>query len=124
MQARGDSPGPGLTVNALRRFGAVVVLACVALGVTASAAAAETGTTTDRYTIVHGCFALESEAGNLIAQTGNGYTATAPSLADAEGFRMQATDLGDYLFYGEAADFMGLNGSAVEVDTAPSNDTI
>ena len=72
------------------------------------AAPAETGTTTDRYTLVKGCFALESAGGDLIAQTGDGYSATAPSLADAEAFRMQATDLGKYLFYGESQDFLGL----------------
>src|SRR5687767_8873908 len=97
---------------------------CVAmLGFGAEPAHAETGTTTDRYTIVHGCFALESADGDLVAQTGDGYTTTAPSVADAEAFRMQATDLGEYLFYGESQDFLGLNAGAVEVATAPSDQT-
>ncbi len=100
------------------------MFACAGLCVAATGAAAETGTTTDRYTIVHGCFALESAAGDLITQSGNGYTATAPSLGDAEAFRMQATDLGTYLFYGEAQDFLGLTqANAVEVATAPSGRT-
>lgn len=98
------------------------LFACAWLGVNAAAASAETGTTTDRYTLVHGCFALEGAGGGLIEQAGNGYTATASSAGAAEGFRMQATDLGSYLFYGEAGDFLGLTpANAVEVATAPSN---
>ncbi len=110
-------------LGGIRRASSALALCVAMLGFGAGAAQAETGTTTDRYTLVKGCFALESAAGNLIAQTGNGYSATAASLGDAEGFRMQATELGKYLFYGEAKDFLGLNGAAVEVATAPSGQT-
>jgi hypothetical protein len=117
----------------MRRIGRASVaqtLGVAMLGLAAGQARAETGTTTDRYTIVHGCFALESAGGDLIAQTGDGYSATAPSLTDAEGFRMQATDLGKYLFYGEAKDFLGLDEGPIPppqgdvvVATAPSGRT-
>ena len=100
---------------------AALAIACVAAGFTATTASAQTGTTTDRYSIVKGCFALESTAGDLIAQTGDGYSATAPSLAEAEAFYMQATDLGKYLFFGPSEDFLGLSGGNVAVATAPSN---
>lgn len=110
--------------SATRRV-VVTALAFGAFGLASGSANAETGTTTDRYTLVHGCFALESAAGDLIAQTGDGYSATAGSLGAAEAFRMQATDLGKYLFYGEAQDFLGLDDATLPSDevvvaTAPS----
>ena len=78
-----------------------------------------------RYSIVHGCFALKPAGGGpFIAQTGAGYTASAPRVGAAEPFRMQATELGTYLLYGPARDFMGLaNGGAVIVETEPSSRT-
>ena len=105
---------------------AALLLACAAAGLTASGASAQTGTTDSRYSIVKGCFALESAAGDLIAQTGEGYSATAGSLDEAEAFYMQATDLGKYLFYGEMQDFLALGEAPlaegdVVVGTAPSN---
>ncbi len=111
-----------------KRAGVALAAACVAFGVAAAPAGAQTGTTTDRYSIVHGCFALESATGDLVAQTGDGYSATAPSLAEAEAFRLQATDLGEYLLYGEAQDFLGLDEGPLAADdvivaTAPSGRT-
>jgi hypothetical protein len=130
MQVIGDGPGMGPFARVARRAGVSAVLACAGLCAAAAGAAAETGTITDRYTIVKGCFALESADGDLIAQTGDGYTATAPDLAGAEAFYMQATDLGEYLLYGEAQDFLGLDegpipppSGDVVVATAPSVQT-
>ena len=110
------------------RAAVATLLTLAAGGLFASEASAETGTTTDRYTLVHGCFALESSDGDLIAQTGNGYSATAPTLAGAEAFRMQATTLGKYLLYGESADFLGLDEGPLAQDdivvaTTPSGRT-
>jgi hypothetical protein len=101
---------------------AIAVAALLALTVgagRASAAAPEL----NRYSIVHGCFALKpASGGGFIAQTGSGYTASAPRKSAAEPFRMQATDLGTYLLYGPARDFLGLTGAgAVVVATSPSN---
>src|SRR5688500_18045994 len=130
MQVTGARPGMGSFATAAKRAGAGLLVAFAAMAVTATGAAAETGTTTDRYTVVHGCFALESAGGGLIAQAGDGYAATASSVADAEAFRLQATDLGEYLFYGESQDFLGLDegpipppAGDVVVATAPSGRT-
>jgi hypothetical protein len=85
----------------------LLVLGAAALGVLAGPAAPADASPAKqtRYSIVHGCFALKPAAGgNLIAQTGAGYTATARGIGAAESFRMQATDLGIYLFYGPARD--------------------
>jgi hypothetical protein len=127
---RGARPRTGSFATALRRTGAGLLVGFAVMGVTATGAAAETGTTTDRYTVVHGCFALESAGGGLIAQAGDGYAATASSVAEAEAFRLQATDLGKYLFYGEAQDFMGLDEGPIPppqdevvVATVPSGRT-
>ena len=66
-----------------------------------------TGTTANRYSLVHGCFALSSQGQRL-----------APSDAP---FTMQATALGQYLIYGRNGDFLG----AGAVPTAsPTSDTV
>jgi len=105
----------------------LLVLGTVALG-TLAAPAASAGPAPKkltRYSIVHGCFAMKPAAGGpFIAQTDAGYTATASGEGAAEPFRMQATDLGIYLLYGPARDFMGIaNGGAVIVETEPSSRT-
>ena len=83
---------------------------CAALALTAliavlaerPAEAAET-----RYSLSGECFVLRSEATDrLVVTAGNGYRANAAAAGDAEPFRMQATDLGEYLFYGSDRDFL------------------
>jgi hypothetical protein len=66
-----------------------------------------TGTTANRYSLVHGCFALSSGGQSL-----------AP--ADAP-FTMQATALGQYLIYGRHGDFLG--AGAVPA-ASPGPDTV
>ncbi len=117
-------PGVGLKRGAFARGAAVAALALAALGLTATSAKA--ASVADRYTIVHGCYALETADGDLVSQTGDGYSAGDGSLSDAEAFRMQATDLGRYLLYGEAQDFLALDEGVLPADdvvvaTAPSN---
>jgi hypothetical protein len=64
-----------------------------------------------RYALANGCYALRSRStGGLVAKSLGGYSASAGSAGAAEGFRMQATALGSYLFYGRDRDFMA--GSA------------
>ncbi len=102
-------------------------MATVAFGMAPAAEAGTTGTADTRYSLVHGCFVLKpTSGGNFLAQTGNGYSATANAAGDAEPFRMQATDLGKYLFYGQAQDFLGLDSGPLADDsviaaTEPSN---
>jgi hypothetical protein len=93
---------------------------------TASVASAETGTTTNRHTLVTGCFGLKAENGKFVVQSGNGYVASANAVGGAWTFRMQATDLGKYLLYGEAAEFPTVDDGLLAQDeivtaTAPSN---
>jgi microsomal dipeptidase-like Zn-dependent dipeptidase len=65
-----------------------------------------------RYALANGCYALRSPAaGGLVAKDLGGYRATAGSAGEAEGFRMQATALGSYLFYGRDRDFMAGNAT-------------
>ena len=62
-----------------------------------------------RYDLAGGCFALRSEqTGGYVAKAGGGYAANS-GFGGAERFRMQATDLGKYLFYGPAPDFLALH---------------
>jgi hypothetical protein len=64
-----------------------------------------------RYALANGCYALRSQsAGGFVAKAPGGYTATAGSAGAGEGFRMQATALGSYLFYGRDRDLMAANG--------------
>jgi hypothetical protein len=71
--------------------------------------AAATGTDR-RYALANGCYALRSpSAGGFVVKSVGGYATSATSVGAAEGFRMQATALGSYLFYGRDRDFMAAN---------------
>ena len=91
-------------MNALMRAWGVAILAVLAT----AAAAAPAQASDARYALANGCYALRSQAdGKLVAKDGGGYTAGAASVGAAEPFRMRATALGHYLFFGRASDFMG-----------------
>ncbi|MCW3039070.1 MAG: hypothetical protein JWM31_975, partial [Solirubrobacterales bacterium] len=110
-----------------RRSGAVAlfVVLLAAMGVPAAQAQDKLGPDA-RYTLVHGCYALRSEAaGRFLVKTGDGYAASAADAATAEPFRLQATRLGSYLLFGRAGDFLATGGgSAVVVakDSGPPAD--
>ena len=79
-------------------------------------ASATTASADDRYSLVHGCFGaavrlarrrLRRQDGRRLLRHGR------RSLAGAEPFRMQATDLGKYLLYGAAEDFLALDATPV-----------
>ena len=74
----------------------------------------------DRYDLANGCFALRAPSGAFVAKADDGYRASAGSPAEAERFRMQATALGKYLFYGTARDFLAFDGGGVP-GAAPSS---
>jgi hypothetical protein len=70
-----------------------------------------------RYALANGCYALRSRsAGRYVARSGPGYRASAGSAGAAEAFRMQATALGSYMFYGRSGDYMakGSLGNVVQ----------
>jgi microsomal dipeptidase-like Zn-dependent dipeptidase len=100
----------------------IAILACWA-GTAPAEGAAPTKLT--RYSLAGGCFALRSgQTGGYVAKAAQGYTASAGSIAAAEPFRMQATDLGRYLFYGPSADFMARTTSnGVAAAGEPSDDS-
>jgi hypothetical protein len=81
-----------------------------------------------RYALANGCYALRSRsAGGFVAKALGGYSATAAAVGAAEGFRMQATALGSYLFYGRERDFMAggggpLNSVAPASEASPAAD--
>ncbi|WP_320668662.1 membrane dipeptidase [Patulibacter defluvii] len=89
------------TVRFGRGAGAALVALLVLLATAwpASASAAELPT---RYSLVHGCYALQSVATGrfVVRRADGGYRAEAIAAGGAEAFRMQATALGRYLFYG------------------------
>ena len=70
-----------------------------------------------RYALAGGCYALRSQdLGRYVVKDAGGYRASAEVIGAGEPFRMQATALGRYLFYGAARDFMaGQDGGMVEV---------
>jgi hypothetical protein len=77
-----------------------------------------------RYALANGCYALRSGSG-FVAKAPGGYGASASSPGGAEAFRMQATALGSYLFYGRDRDFMAagaLNAVAPASGASPSAD--
>jgi hypothetical protein len=97
-----------------RSGGAVALLACAAFAVPQSEASASTASASDRYSLVHGCFGLRSAAnGGFVTKAGEGYDTSAGTTGGAEPFRMQATDLGRYLLYGAAEDFLAVSPTPV-----------
>jgi hypothetical protein len=73
-----------------------------------------------RYALANGCYALRSRStGRHVVKDPTGYRASVGSPGTAEHFRMQATALGSYLFYGSNGDFMAA-GSGNSVKTAGS----
>ena len=114
---RGSLAGLGSIAAALR-LTIVVGLLGVLLAAVAAPAAAQTGQ--NRYSIVNGCYALKSNSlGKSAVKGPTGYLATAADAAGAEGFRLQATELGQYLLYGKAKDFL-VAGSGDKAQTATS----
>jgi microsomal dipeptidase-like Zn-dependent dipeptidase len=112
--------------SAGRRAGArlslLLAVAATAAGALAPAPASAGKTELTRYSIVHGCFALRPASGSgLVAKSGGAYAASAPGLAQAEPFRMQATDLGRYLLYGTDRDFLSADGGAIVSAAEPSD---
>ena len=57
----------------------------------------------DRYSLVHGCYALRTADGRYVAKDALGYAAGRDRSRAATPFRMQATALGRYLLYGPDA---------------------
>jgi microsomal dipeptidase-like Zn-dependent dipeptidase len=70
----------------------------------------------DRYAMAGGCYAIRAAAAGYVVRDGDGFAATGTAHADAEPFVFQATDLGRYLLYGSAQDYLaaseGLIGEA------------
>ncbi len=60
----------------------------------------------DRYAMAGGCYALRSADAGYVVRTPDGFGATGDSIAAAEAFHFQATDLGRYLLFGAATDFL------------------
>jgi hypothetical protein len=88
-----------------------LALAAACLVLPASAAASDAGghvpSAGDRYTLANGCFGLRSvQTGNYLVRVADGYNASAAAIGGAEPFRMQATDLGSYLVYDSAREFL------------------
>ncbi|MDQ3913960.1 MAG: hypothetical protein M3323_01325 [Actinomycetota bacterium] len=67
----------------------------------------------DRYALAGGCYALQAAGGGYVERTGDGFAATAASAAGAEPFHFQATDLGSYLLFGSARDFVAASEGAL-----------
>ncbi len=103
--------------SAIGRWTLAVIGGAIALAFTPAAASAADEPPT-RYSIVHGCFELQAPQG-AVAKQGGAY---AIGSGAPETFRMQATDLGRYLFYGRDADFMAVDGSSVSPAAEPSDD--
>ena len=78
----------------------------------------------DRYDLANGCYAVRSVAlDRYVAKTADGYAATATSRAAAEPFFMEPPELGRYLLYGPARDFLAVTGGGdgVAPDAEPSD---
>ncbi|UTI62561.1 Coagulation factor 5/8 type domain-containing protein [Paraconexibacter antarcticus] len=115
--------------RSLHRTLAALALAVLTAGVAAAPAPAAAAALPPgaRYALVHGCYALQAADGRYVAKAaGNGYAATATTVAAAEPLRMQATRLGSYLLYGRAGDFLSTTANAVvtAADGGPDGDFV
>jgi len=105
----------------MRRFAGIGMLLLLALAVPAVAQGA-----TSRYSLANGCYSLQANSSaKLVGKSPTGGYRAADGGAEA--FRMQASALGEYLFYGRGRDFMAarsvsvpLVGDQGRVETASS----
>lgn len=100
------------------------LVALVALALPVAAPAADPPT---RYSLVHGCYALQSVANGryVVRRPDAGYRAEATTAAGGEAFRMQATALGRYLLYGRDQTVptrSGASGVIASGDLGPAGD--
>ena len=89
----------GLRLGRTGRLGLVAAAASLAIALLLLPGRAGAAGTDDRFSLAHGCFALQSASGKYVTKGAGGYAATAGATGGAEPFRMQATDLGCYLLY-------------------------
>ena len=77
---------------------------------------------TDVYAFANGCYALKDESsGRFVTRDSLGFVASATSLAGATPFRMQATALGRYLFYGTGGHMLSIGLlNSIPSTTTPS----
>lgn len=67
----------------------------------------------DRYDMAGGCYGVRSADGGYLVRAGEGFAASGADLAAAEPFHFQATDLGSYLLFGTAEDFLAASEGAL-----------
>ena len=75
----------------------------------------------DRFAMAGGCYRIRSAEGGYVVRDADGFSATEKKAKKAEPFHFQATDLGRYLLFGQAEDFVaaseGLVGEAAYAST-------
>ena len=102
--------------------GLIAGLVLLALPALAAAGVLPKPSTETRYSIVRGCYALQSTAtGKFVAKSGGGYDASAGGLGAAEPFRMQATALGRFLLYDTDEEFFTADNQSLVAEPEPSN---
>ncbi len=87
------------------RLAPAIVVIALAASVVLGPPAAGAAVPNDRYGFVNGCYSLQDGGGQPIA-------------ASSGPFRMQATDLGTYLFYGVTQDFLADPGNGIPTPVA------
>ena len=86
-----------------------LALLAVLLAAVLAGSAAGTAAAANRYALVNGCFAMQA-GDRFVVRSGDGWQASAPSAAEAEGFRLQATALGRYLLLARDGSFLVAGG--------------
>lgn len=86
---------------------------------TASRALGVTVRAMDRYAMANGCYALRSaSSGKYLARSDGTYSASATTLAAADGFHLKPAALGEYLLYNQARSLMAA-GLSLSNPTGP-----
>ena len=100
----------GLRLGRTGRIGFVAAAASLSILLLLMPGRAGAASTDDRYSLAHGCFALQSPTnGKYVVKGAGGYAATAGSPNGGEPFRLQATDLGSYMLYDSDRKFLGIS---------------
>src|SRR4051812_28661476 len=77
----------------------------------------------DRYAMAGGCYAVRAANGHYVSRTGSGFAAVGADRAHAEPVHFQAIDLGKYLLFGTAKDFLAQAADPLPGGAHPATDT-
>ncbi|MFT5222432.1 MAG: hypothetical protein ACI867_000734 [Glaciecola sp.] len=116
---RSEHPG-GLGRRLVAGAFAVALAAGLTIA-TPTASSAQTSTAgPDRYDLAKGCWAIASPLTGFVTRAESVFSATGTEIDTAEPFHLEPTELGVYLLFGTAEDFLAQSGATTRIAAAPA----